>query len=311
MDQFKLSTVHSTRFRLLSCLPLLAWLLVLPIGALAAPLPIIISSANSHYQQSVVQSILKYLEGSGIEARTSNINQQATADNNNELVISIGTEAKEFLDKASLSSPQLRVVTQIDVNDRSARNNELYLSMTQPACQQFALIRALNNGWKNVSVLLSDPAPVVTQQLQTCATQYGVTLKIIIISQYINVIDALNTSLINSDVLLALPDASVYNAKTIKSILLTTYRHRIPVIGFSESFVHAGALAAIHSSTDQLGKQIAELIVNHYSHSKINQNYLYPKYFDIAINKDVAKSLAINTPDRKVITEKLRQENNE
>jgi ABC-type uncharacterized transport system substrate-binding protein len=132
---------------------------------------------------------------------------------------------------------------------------------------------------------------------------------VIVISDYINIIDALNSSLTNSNVLLALPDASVYNAKTIKSILLTTYRHRVPLIGFSESFVRAGALAAISSSTAQLGKQIAELIIKHYSNNKINNHYLYPEYFDVVINKDVAKSLGITIPDGSLLTEELK--NNE
>lgn len=286
-------------------------LLLAAASSLAAQQPIIISTAGSQYQQLLVQSVAAQLKDSGIEARILNIDEQDIAENSNELMISIGGEAAAYLDKIKSSAPQLRIVTQLDENKVAERNDRQYLSMTQSLCQQFELIRALNSDWKNVSMLLSDNDSLKTQALKTCAERHKLSLKIIIISQYVHIIDALNTSLENSDVLLAMPDASVYNAKTIKSILLTTYRHKVPVIGFSESFVQAGALAALHSSPEQLGKQAAELIKKHYNGEPIKNQRLYPKYFDIAINNDVAKSLAITIPDRKSITKKLENKNNE
>ena len=277
----------------------------------AAAQPLIISSASSHYQQSLVKNILENLKSSNIKARSIDIAQLRILEKNNDLIISIGKESASLLNEKNLPTPQLRVLTHFDPNKEITHINDLYLSMTQSVCQQFSLIRLLNTEWKNVSVLLPEPSPLINQELKTCAAQYKLKLQIVIISQYVNVIDALNNTLINSDVLLALPNPSIYNSKTIKSILLTTYRHRVPVIGFSESFVRAGALAAIHSSTKQLAKQITELIIKHYNNEKIIKHHIYPEYFDIAINKDVAKALGIITPDRKVLMEKLKSHNHE
>ena len=182
--------------------------------------------------------------------------------------------------------------------------------MTQPVCQQFTLAKLLNPKWKVISILLSTKDASLTRTLKLCAKQYNLKLKTIILDEYINIIDALNTSLSKSDVLLALPDPAIYNAKTIKSILLTTYRHRIPIIGFSENFVRAGALAAIHSSTKQLSKQISELIYKYFNNENIDE-HLYPMYFDVLTNKNVAKSLGINIPGGKVLTKKLQYKNYE
>jgi putative ABC transport system substrate-binding protein len=280
-------------------------------NSIAAQQPVIISSTDSNYQQSLVQEILVNLIESDIKPKLVGLNQPDIPDNANELIISIGNEAARYLEQNSILSTQLIILPDIDPDKTSENKNRFYLSMTQPVCQQFALIHSINNEWKTVSVLQSNADKALTQKLESCAAHYQLTLQTILIGQYVNIIDALNTSLPDSDVLLALPDASVYNSRTIKSILLTTYRHKIPVIGFSESFVHAGALAAIHSSPKQIAKKITALIKEHYSNKVINEYYIYPDDFDVTINKDVARSLGITTPERKVIIEKLKQKNNE
>ncbi|MDH5611902.1 MAG: hypothetical protein OEY66_05545 [Gammaproteobacteria bacterium] len=301
----KKTTAHIRRWILFTCL------LSTNIYTFAAQQPVIISSATSHYQQSLVQSILIHLKESEIQATTIDIDQQPVPDTSNELIISIGDKASMLVNQENLSAPRLSVYTQIDPDKDQDQKNTIHLSMTQHACQQFELTRSLNSKWKNVSVLLSNQNTALIKKLESCAAQYNLALRTILLSQYVSIIDALNTSLLNSDILLALPDSDVYNARTIKGILLTTYRHKVPVIGFSESFVRAGALAAIHTSTEQLGKQIADIIIKHYNNGHIETRHLFPAYFDISINKDVAKSLGIITPDRKALIEKMNHKNNE
>lgn len=274
----------------------------------ATPQPVIISSINNKYHQSIVKSISSNLEKYGIKANVINTGKQAIPDNINEFIISFGNEAVSFLDKKNISAPQLRVLSKVDTTKNPARKNRSYLSMTPPVCQQFALIKSLNSKWKSVSVLLSGPNTNLARKLESCAKQYNLIVNAISLNQYVNISDALNTSLLSSDVLLALPDSSIYNTRTVKNILLTTYRHRVPVIGFSESFVRAGALVAIHSSTNQLGIQISDLIKKYYNHENIRQNYIYPKYVEITINRDVAKSLGIILLDKKTIKENLKRE---
>jgi putative ABC transport system substrate-binding protein len=75
-----------------------------------------------------------------------------------------------------------------------------------------------------------------------------------------NITDKIKHALHHSDVLLALPDSNIYNSKTVKNILLTSYRYRKPVIGFSKNFVDAGALAAIYSDTEMIAMTASKLI---------------------------------------------------
>ncbi len=286
---------------------LLACILFIPIQVTAAQQAVIISSANNNYHKLLIKNILPYLEASDINTDIFNTEQQIDIGANDNLIISIGHEATTFIDNKKTSNPILRVYTDTSPNIDPDKKSKPHLSMTQVTCKQFALARLLDTNWKTVSVILSSPNEFLTKRLESCAAENKLILKTIILNRFINIIDALNTSLLNSDVLLALPDPSIYNAKTIKSILLTSYRHRVPIIGFSKNFVRAGALAAINSSEKQLGKQIAELIQQHYNNQNIIDHHLYPKYFDVITNKNVAKSLGITLPDSKLLTEKLKQ----
>lgn len=310
MDHLALSMTNKTALVLIRCIVLFACLLVTSIQAVAEQRAIIVSSSNNTHHNSLIENILFNLKTSDMKIETFDIKQTININTSDSLIISLGHEAVKLIDNMELDNPKLRVFTDPNPHVDPKENSESHLSMTQPLCQQFALAKSLNPEWKVISVLLSKTNTPLEKNLSSCTKKYGLKLKTIILTKYINIIDALNTSLSDSDVLLALPDPSIYNARTIKSILLTTYRHRVPIIGFSENFVRAGALAAIHSSTKQLGKQITELIQKHYNNENID-NHLHPIYFDVITNKNVARSLGINIPDRKLLTETLQYKNNE
>ncbi|MCK4586780.1 MAG: hypothetical protein KAU29_05535 [Gammaproteobacteria bacterium] len=113
-----------------------------------------------------------------------------------------------------------------------------------------------------------------------------------------NIISTLSLVLDDSDVVIALPDPIIFNLRTTRNILLSTYRKRVPIIGFSKSYVKAGALAAIYSTPESIGKQTGEYIshlAKQYS-QKIKTEPLersHAKYFTISVNNNVSRSLGL------------------
>lgn len=61
-----------------------------------------------------------------------------------------------------------------------------------------------------------------------------------------------------SDVFWGIPDALVLNAQTVKHILLFSFQNRIPFIGFSPSWVKAGALYSLNWDYTDIGMQCGE-----------------------------------------------------
>jgi ABC-type uncharacterized transport system substrate-binding protein len=102
---------------------------------------------------------------------------------------------------------------------------------------------------------------------------------------------SLNRLLYKSDVLLAIPDTRIHNQSTVSNILISSYRKRIPLIGFSSAYVKAGALAAVYSSPEDIAFHIRDNIVRVYSGKKIENSEQNAEYFSILFNSEVARSL--------------------
>ncbi len=99
-----------------------------------------------------------------------------------------------------------------------------------------------------------------------------------------------------NEVLLAMPDSAVYNAENIRNILLSTYRHKQGVIGFSADMVKAGALASTYSDIADINAQVAELAEAFVASGELAPPQ-FPRYFSTIVNEGVARSLDIEVDD--------------
>jgi hypothetical protein len=114
----------------------------------------------------------------------------------------------------------------------------------------------------------------------------------------VSVLDAGNDEDINrllnqigqTDVLLALPDSTVYSTESIRNILLSTYRHKQGVIGFSGDMVKAGALATTYSEIEDIDAQVAEIASAYVAGGELAPPQ-FPHYFRTIVNEGVARSL--------------------
>lgn len=98
-----------------------------------------------------------------------------------------------------------------------------------------------------------------------------------------------------ADVLLALPDPSLFSADSIRNILESTYRRAQPLVGFSQGMVTAGALASAYSSLEDIVVQSEELVAEWETGRTPEPRY--STYWRIAINDNVARSLNILIAD--------------
>lgn len=105
-------------------------------------------------------------------------------------------------------------------------------------------------------------------------------------------INRLLNRIAQTEVLLALPDNAVFNAENIRNILLSTYRHKQAVIGFSSDMVRAGALATTYSDVEDINVQVAETAARFVA-SGVLPAPQFPRYFRTVVNEGVARSLDV------------------
>jgi hypothetical protein len=129
-------------------------------------------------------------------------------------------------------------------------------------------------------------------------------LKPVLENEHVNVLQADPDENINrmlgqitqTDVLLAVPDSAVYNPENFRNILLSTYRKKQGVIGFSADMVKAGALATTYSEVEDINAQVAEIVGSYVAGGELPAPQ-FPRYFHTIVNQGVARSLDVEVPD--------------
>jgi putative tryptophan/tyrosine transport system substrate-binding protein len=237
--------------------------------------------------------------------------EKLTVAENSELVIALGVRALEASSKLKLTTPVLGVFTPLPtfnsllVNSKRMLGNFSAIVLDQPYSRRFSLIKTVLPEAKNLGVLLGPDSSSDMDDIRDVGESAQFNILQESIQQQTDLIPHLTNLLGISDALMAVPDSLVYTRETVQPILLTSYRHQKPVFGFSQSYVRAGALAAVYSTSKQLAKQAAEISIKSQQLSSILPPPQAPKYFSVALNYQVARSLNIQIADENAINKKM------
>lgn len=217
-----------------------------------------------------------------------------------DLVISVGMKAATAV-AASNAPAVLNVLIpkagyEKLLRDFPARANSKTFSaifLDQPVARQVRLITAILPDKRRIGVLFDSFPKDELVQLRQQISKYGLSLHERAISPALPLYDALQEVLQDSEVLLALPDSTVYNSSTLRNILLATYRNGVPMIGFSSGYVKAGALCAVFSTPAQIAAQVAIAIQQFWETSTLPAAQ-YPQLFEVMVNEQVGRSLGLS-----------------
>lgn len=177
-----------------------------------------------------------------------------------------------------------------------SRITAIYLD--QPPTRQAAFLRHLLPDQKRIGMLFSSETRRLAGHYRQIFKNAGLTLDSEDSDTPSTLLPAINSLLPRINVLLAIPDSTIYKRENIKAILVSSYRHQRPVVAFSAPFVNAGALAAIYTTPAQIAQQTAELITRT---GTMLPAPMSPSLFTISINQNVASALEVIVLDEAVI----------
>jgi putative tryptophan/tyrosine transport system substrate-binding protein len=230
---------------------------------------------------------------------------------NSELVIALGVKALEASAKLKFTTPVLGVFTPMPIFNSLLVKTKRDLGsfsaivLDQPFWRQFFLARNILPEAKKIGVLLGPTSSQFTDAIKEEGEESGFSVMEENVFSEPDLIPKLKEVLETSDALMAVPDPMIYNRETAQPILLTSYRHQKPIIGYSQSYVRAGALAAVYSSSKQLAKQAAEIALKSQQSPSLLPPPQAPKYFSIMVNYQVARSLNITLKSDEEIYQKV------
>ena len=281
----------------------LACLLSGLLPAQAAPLrvQVVLSERGGAYQE-FSDALRDALRAQQVIVNVSDGNAADDAD----LIVAVGMKSASA--SVAANKPVLNVFVPKAGYDKlakpagGARSSAIYID--QPLERQVSLLVAALPKAGEVGVLYTAPPPGLSS-LRRLLAERNLQLHEQAVGQN-SLFDALEEVLAKSDVLLVLPDIEIYNAGTIRNILLAAYRKQVPLIGISQSYVKAGALCAIYSTPAQIAQQAAEAVGQFAASGKLPPSQ-YPKEFEVSVNAQVARSLDLPIKDAENLHGEVRR----
>lgn len=264
----------------------------------------IIASQKSNYQLQTAAIINEHLAEINIGSSIISLaNIKPPESIKNTIYIAIGQTAIKTLQSYNINAPLLRISNKATA-DAKYNSTTTHLVLEQQQCREIELIKAIKPDWKSIGILSSISSVNKATELTKCAIKYNFNLLIYSVNDKDELTDTFEKAVRDSDAILALADPLIYNRQTVKNILLTSYRSGRPIIGYSESFIDAGAIAGIYTSPEAAGESATKIISDFLNNDwQFNRNIYYPTDFTVKTNRQVARSLGIDLPDESVLTE--------
>jgi len=180
------------------------------------------------------------------------------------------------------------------------------ICLDQPVTRSIQLAKLLVTEVSKVGVMLG-PASVHRQAgLNKYIVDSGLHSQFVSISAKDNPIHKIEPVLSRSDVFIPISDSRLINIATAKWILHLSYRHKVPVIAFSKSYLKAGALAAIYSSPADVAQDAVAWLIK--PKGETVGGLYKPTYYSLDFNNSVAANLKIKLEIEKFYRDQLRQE---
>lgn len=169
------------------------------------------------------------------------------------------------------------------------RFSAIYLD--QPLRRQLALMRLVWPQAQRLGVLWGTESMARAPALRAMAQPMGWSLVEAQADAVGGLFPAIKQVVNDSDVMLALPDAQVYNSSSIRNILMAAMRQQVPVVAFSPAYVRAGAVLALYQTPAQAGLQAATVLHDVLHNKAWPATPLESFDFEIDVNAYVANAL--------------------
>ena len=261
------------------------------------------SHAATPYDQAI-EGFLAHWSKSGATLTVRQCTLADVAANNNaaaisaQAVVSVGTEATAWavwhttgpVIFCMVANPQQKVLAGLSGADLKRVRG---VSLNVPVQNQFATLHEILPKARRIGVVF-DP-----QQSAAAVTEAGIAARGFgceLVSRSVSNEAALTEALAGLagrvDVVWASVDATVYNPRSAQFVLRQMLQQQVPVIGFSENLVKAGALFAPCVNYQDIGRQTAELLASVLrTGAPVGGTVQAPQHYNVVVNAHVSRLL--------------------
>lgn len=293
------------------------WLAAATSAAPAADTNVLILRGEDSVARQAAEFVASELVGQGISGQSirqfdSNDPESAAAAMRgfraaeNPVVVAVGPKALRPALRVAAGRPIVATMISLaTLEEAGIPGDRLHaIVLDQPMPRLLNLIQAALPEARKVGVLAGPASLMTLRMLVRQAQDRRLMVSADIMTATDDVVPALERLVPRMDMLLAVPDPLVHNRNTVQPLLLTTYRAGIPVVAYSESYLHAGAAVALFSTPAQIARQTAETVRQIAERQPIPAIQT-PRYFSVGVNASVARSLGLSLPSVSELQERL------
>lgn len=270
--------------------------------AQAGSVHIVLSEQNQAYQQAAknIQTALKeqgFNETTSVSDLTEFSRQTLTED---DLIVSVGATASQQLSQTYPKQQHL-----FSYLDKSALPNaspahwEAVL-LDQPIQRLVDTSRDIVKQRPSNTLVIAVSASNTTlrKDIEQLSLPEHITLQVLVIDDDTEPAKLIDKALFNAGALIAVRDKHVWAGENAKWMLYQSYKYNVPVIGYSKSFLKAGALVSVYAELTETANATANRILNWHKHqgNTTGERIHYPRY-TVEYNKNIARALKITIPE--------------
>lgn len=155
-----------------------------------------------------------------------------------------------------------------------------------------AAIKLVKIDYKNeILIAISEKNQKAVEEINKIKTPDNVVLKVLQIKEGEIAGKVIESHLPNAAALIAVRDRSVWSGKSARWMLHQAYNYQVPIVGYSKSFVKAGAMVSIYSSADNIIRKTVSTAVNWIDTNELTrQKVIYPER-TLEVNHNIASAL--------------------
>lgn len=243
---------------------LLLTLLIVSQVALAEPRVLVVPSSGDAPYQSVVAGIRQAAAEVRVDSQPLPPNRDALERMVREatpgtVLVPLGSRATQAIGEVN---PALPVVACFVLNAIGLRNNPLWQAATLelPPDVQANWIRMVLPLARTAGILYNPAESAAkAEALASALRRAGFSPQLAEAPRPGDIDAALEQLRDHADLLVSIPDLTVFNPIAARTVMLFSYRHRVPVIGLSQSWAKAGALFSLEWDYEEHGRYCGQL----------------------------------------------------
>jgi putative ABC transport system substrate-binding protein len=179
------------------------------------------------------------------------------------VVVAVGSASVEAVTAAEHSSPIVATMVLAPAPETSNRRKAVAtITLDIPPAEVLARLKRLYPKRNRIALIRGPALPAAgAARLEAFARNQGYQVQIFDCPGPKELLDALGSLRERFDFVWCLPDSTLYQGPTVSAVILTAIRYRVPLIGFSEGLVRAGALIGFFPDYRDIGRQTGEAVI--------------------------------------------------